>query len=303
MDDIIYIDRVSGQRAVEKVYGKRALEFLYGDRCLSRLGQWAFLPWLSQYPFISAAYGFLQKMSWSARKIVPFIKAYGIDEKEFLDSPQQFTSFNDFFIRKLKATARPIAPGAHVAIIPADARYYFYENIDANAGFIVKGEKLNLATLLQDAHLAERYVGGSLLVARLCPSDYHRFHFPVDCVPSQTRLINGWLYSVNPIAIKKDIAIFTKNKRTVCELDTEQFGKVLYLEIGATNVGSICETYTPFIPQLKGAEKGYFEFGASALILLFAKDCIQFDADLLAATEQGIEMRCLLGQQMGTAKK
>ena len=84
-------------------------------------------------------------------------------------------------------------------------------------------------------------------------------------------------------------------------LDSKTFGKVLYLEIGATSVGSIQETYSPGKFQTKGAEKGYFEFGGSALILLFAKDAIQFDQDLLAATQEGFEIRCLLGQSMGRA--
>ena len=140
-----------------------------------------------------------------------------------------------------------------------------------------------------------------MAIVRLCPSDYHRFHFPCDCVPGQTRLINGWLYSVNPLAIKNNLDIFTQNKRTLCELETNRFGKILYLEIGATNVGSIQQTYEPFEKQPKGAEKGYFEFGGSSLILLFAKGMIQFDQDLLDATEAGLEMRCLMGQQMGVA--
>ena len=166
---------------------------------------------------------------------------------------------------------------------------------------IVKGEKLNLVELLNDQKLAEEYVGGSLVAARLCPTDYHRFHFPCDGVPNKTRFINGWLYSVNPIAIKRDIAIFTKNKRAICELQSDHFGKVQYIEVGAANVGSIRETYTPFRHVNKGAEKGYFEFGASALILLFQKGRITFDEDLVKATREGFEIRCLMGQQMGKA--
>ena len=140
-----------------------------------------------------------------------------------------------------------------------------------------------------------------MVLARLCPTDYHRFHFPCDCLPGQTKLINGWLYSVNPLAVKKNIQILTQNKRTLCLLDTPLFGSVAYMEIGATSVGSIQETYVVDRFQVKGAEKGYFEFGGSALILLFPKNTIQFDSDLLAATEQGLEMRCLLGQSMGRA--
>ena len=302
MTDIVYIDRLTGQRRIELIYGAKALELFYGDHFFSRLMKIGPLTLLAKYPFFSAFYGYLQKRAASKKKILPFIKKFDVDSSEFLEDTRSFSSFNDFFIRHLKPEARPIASGDDIAVMPADARYYFYQHIEKNTGFIVKGERLNLKELLQDSALAEEFTGGSLLIARLCPSDYHRFHFPCDCIPQETRFINGWLYSVNPLAIKKNVSIFVKNKRTVCELQTKQFGKVLYLEIGATNVGSIHQTYTPFVKQTKGTEKGYFEFGASSLILLFKKDAIQFDADLIEATKEGIEMRCLMGQRMGICK-
>jgi phosphatidylserine decarboxylase len=230
---------------------------------------------------------------------VPFIRKFEVDPSEFLLPVTAFTSFNDFFVRKLKIEVRPIAPGKDAAVMPADGRYFFYQDICQCDGFVVKGKKFNLAALLKDPVLAAQYEGGSMVIARLCPSDYHRFHFPCDCIPSSTRLINGWYYSVNPIAIRKNLEIFTQNKRTVCELKTDNFGNILYLEIGATSVGSIQETYVPDTFQPKGAEKGYFEFGGSSLILLFTKGSIQFDEDLLQATEAGYEIRCLMGQRMG----
>ena len=299
MTDIIYIDRQTGQKYTEKVYKGCALRFLYGDSWLSRsLRPWL-LPSLTKWPWFSHFYGHLQKHPSSVRKILPFIEKFGIDSSEFLDPISTYRSFNDFFIRKLKSKARPIDPDPCVAVMPADGRYYFYADIDQCPGFIIKGQKFELEALLGEPRLAKEFQGGSMVLARLCPSDYHRFHFPCDCLPGPTTLINGWLYSVNPWAVKRNIQILTQNKRTLCELQTPFFGKVLYMEIGATSVGSIQETYTPGQWQVKGAEKGYFEFGGSALILLFAKNTITFDSDLLAATEEGFEIRCLLGQSMG----
>lgn len=301
MTDIVYIERSTGQQKVEKVYKGRALRLIYGDQWISRFLQVFVLPFLVKTSLFSCFYGRLQKHPRSAKKVLPFVKKFEVDVAEFLEPPSSFRSFNDFFIRRLKPEARPIAPGEQVAVMPADGRYYFYQDISQAEGFIVKGKKFSLASLLGSHQLAEAYAEGSLVIARLCPSDYHRFHFPCACLPSPSRLINGWLYSVNPLAIKKNLNIFTQNKRTLCELETKQFGKVLYLEIGATNVGSIRQTYTPFTWQEKGAEKGYFEFGGSSLILLFAKGTIQFDPDLLAATQAGLEIRCLMGQRMGVA--
>ena len=261
-DPIVYIDRSTGKQEVEKVYGAAALKFIYGEGLFSRIFGVPLMYLLARLPFISALYGFWQERSFTKKKIAPFIENYGIDPAEFAENPKNFKSFNDFFIRRLKPEARPIAPGDGVAIIPADGRYLFYPNLSLADGFVVKGQKFNLATLLDNADLADEFRQGTMVMARLCPSDYHRFHFPCDCVPSESRLINGWLFSVNPMAIKsalkRDIDVFTQNKRTVCELHTEKFGKMLYMEIGATNVGSIHQTYAPYLPQRKGAERAIF---------------------------------------------
>lgn len=299
MNDIICIDRLTGKKFGEKVYKGAAVTLLYGNSLLSWLIRPWLLPLLTRWPYFSSLYGHLQKHSSSMKQIQPFINEFGIDQTEFLEPVTHFRSFNDFFIRKLKPDARPVDPDPTIAVIPADGRYYFYENIETCSGFVVKGQKFDLNTLLGNSALAQDYQDGSMVMARLCPSDYHRFHFPCDCTPGSAHCINGRLYSVNPLAIKQNIHIYTQNKRKITELQTKAFRRILYLEVGATNVGSIQETYTPGHWQPKGGEKGYFEFGGSALILLFAKNTIQFDHDLLLATKEGFEIRCLLGQSMG----
>jgi len=299
--NILYINRKTGQKEVERVYKNSALLFLYGEHWFTKLMSKGVLPLVAKLPFFSQFYGYLQKRSSSRKKIGPFIKHFDVNESEFLESIDQFHSFNDFFIRRLKFESRPIAAGSEVAVIPADGRYYFYQNINEVDGFIVKGKKFNFETLLENKAQAHLYEGGSMVLARLCPSDYHRFHFSCDGVPGASRVINGWLYSVNPIAIKKNLDIFTQNKRTVCEIETEAFGQMLYVEVGATCVGSIQETYRPGKKYLKGEEKGYFEFGGSSLILLFQKGTIGFDEDLLEATRNDFEIRCLMGESMGKA--
>ncbi len=297
MDPITYIERTTGKEEVEKVYKASALGFVYGNGFWSRSLGTFFQRLISKPLFFSSLYGALQKRGSSKKKIRPFIKAFNVDPTEFAEPIDSFSSFNDFFIRKLKPEARPLAGGEETAIMPADARYLFYPNIEQADGFVVKGQKFELSTLLDDKNLASQYSQGTMVIARLCPSDYHRFHFPCDCIPGETKLINGWLYSVNPAAIKKNIHIFSQNKRTLCELETKKFGKVLFMEIGATSVGSIHQTYTPCIPYPKGAEKGYFSFGASSLILLFQPGAIALDQDLTSHPHR--EIRCLMGQSLG----
>lgn len=296
---IKFIDRLTKKISVEKVYGALGLKLLYGDDLLTRFIGAPLLHFLVRNPIFSSIYGSFQKTRGSKKKIKPFIKNFEIDSSEFLLNVDEFNSFNDFFTRKLKPEARPIDSSETRAIIPADGRYLFYQNIDETTGFVVKDQKFNLETLLDDPELARKYSGGSMIIARLCPIDYHRFHFPVDCIPNETKIINGLLYSVNPIAIKKDIHIFTQNKRAITELETEKFGKVLFLEIGATSVGTISQTYLADKLYAKGEEKGYFSFGASSLILLFEPNHLTIDEDLLLATKEGHEIRCLMGQSMG----
>lgn len=293
---IRYINRESGKLEEEKVYGERALYFLYGKK--SWLGT-ILCKILAHFTFFSHFYGFLQKRPSSKKKIVPFIEKYHLDPNEFLEPVSSFATFNDFFIRKLKPQARPIAKGIDIAIIPADGRYLFYQHIENCDGFIVKDKKFTLDQLIKDKALSASFVNGSMIIARLCPLDYHRFHFPCDCLPGKTVHVNGPLYSVNPIAIKQNIAILAENKRACTLLKTKERGNILYMEVGATSVGSIHQTYQPNRFTLKGAEKGYFCFGGSTLILLFEEGRLEIDQDLICASKEHIEIYCKMGQSMG----
>ena len=243
----------------------------------------------------------MQKSCLSRPEVTRFIKKYGVDTEEFQDPVANFTSFNDFFIRKLKPAARPIVPGNDVAILPADARYLVYPNIAEAEGFFVKGKKFSLETLLQDSDLANTYAQGSAILARLCPTDYHRFHFPCNCLPGRPQPITGPLYSVNPIALRKRIEILSENKRMITHLHTKNFGAILFIEVGAAHVGTIHQTYVPDERYAKGDEKGYFSFGGSSLILLFEPTRLQLDQDLIDASQKGLETRGLMGQSLGRA--
>lgn len=300
MEPIVVIDRESGKKESEKVFGDWAIDLLYGKSWWSRTFGKVFREATSRWLFFSQLYGWWQRTHWSASQIVPFIKKYGINANEFLDPVDSFGCFNDFFIRALKPEARPIAGDKEVAVIPADGRYRFISNIAEAGDIIIKGESFSIAQLLDDPALAERYANGSMVLARLCPSDYHRFHFPTLALPMTTRLINGYLYSVNPLSVKKSLKRFCENRRMVTELRTEHFGTIQYVEVGATSVGSIVQTVAPHTIQPKGGEKGYFAFGGSALVLLFEPGRLTFSEDLENLGREGLEIKCLMGQPLGT---
>ncbi len=295
--DVFFIDRVSKQKIKEEIPGKSWLELLYTSNPLGSVLK----PILCKWPLFSRVYGALQNRASSKKKIEPFIDKYKIDSSEFLHPPSSFVCFNDFFIRKLKPQSRPITSGNDVAILPADGRYRVYQEFNHAEGIVVKGEKFSLQTLLKSGDLADRYAKGSMVIARLAPVDYHRFHFPCNGTGASPELINGPLYSVNPIALRDNIHILSENKRVVTHFNTPQFGTILYIEIGATNVGSIVQTFEPEKHYAKGDEKGYFCFGGSCILLFFEPGKIQFDQDLVETTKQGLETLGRLGQSMGRA--
>ncbi len=302
MADIHYIDRLTKKEEREKVYGKFFIEMLYGSGLLARISSFIFRPLFARALVFSRLYGAFQKSRLSRFKVKSFVKAFHMDTSEFLDPVDSFRSFNDFFIRKLKPEVRPLANGNNVAILPADGRYLVYPNILRSDGFLVKRQKFSLDRLLQDPQLVHKYEQGALVLARLCPTDYHRFHFPFDCIPEKTRTIKGPLFSVNPIALKRNIHILSENKRMITPLHTKNLGTVLYIEVGATYVGTIHQTFIPQKSYEKGDEKGYFSFGGSCIILLFEPSRIEFDQDLLEVSHRKMETRGLLGQPLGRAR-
>lgn len=302
MDKIYYIDRKSQKKECEVVYGGAFLFLLYGDSFLSKIFSVILTPLIVKIPFFSKMYGVLQNRKKSRKKVRPFIERFHVDASEFEKKIDEFSSFNDFFYRKLKPSARPLIKNPNVAALPADGRYLFFKNINHFDEFYIKGKKFALESFLQSKTLAKQYENGSMVIARLCPTDYHRFHFPINCVPNEPRLINGDLYSVNPIALRKRLEILVENKRYLTLLQSDLFKEVAFVEIGATFVGSVFPSFTPHIPYKKGDEKGYFAFGASMIVLLFQKGVIEFDADLIEATSKKIEIKALVGQSMGTSK-
>lgn len=293
---ITFFSRLTQRIETEAVYGEAFLRFTYETApgllpLHAVVKRAAFSQW----------YGARMDAPASRAKIAPFLATYGVDTAEFAEPPESFRSFNEFFYRKLKPGARPIAPGENEVVFPADGRHLVLPDIGACDSFFIKGVRFGLAALLGDADQARRYEHGSLLISRLCPVDYHRFHFPAAGTPGEAKKINGPLYSVSPIALRKRPSILWENKREITVLKTETLGEVLLLEIGATCVGSIVQTYTPGAPVAKGAEKGYFRFGGSCFITIFEPGKIRFAEDLVEHSKAGREVYARMGDVAAAA--
>ncbi|MEM9671565.1 MAG: archaetidylserine decarboxylase [Bacteroidota bacterium] len=289
---IKYIDRQTGEVKTENPPAQGLLKFLY----YNPFGKAAILP-IAKRKFISEWYGKNMDKPSSVKKIQDFVDQLDIDMSESLKPISEFTSFNDFFYRELKPEVRPIGEGL---VSPGDGRLIAFENVAELDNFFVKGKKFTLPEFLDDEQLAREYENASLLILRLAPNDYHRFHFPYDGVPAEAITIKGSYYSVSPLAVANNFSkVFSENKREYCTLKTGDKGDVLLAPVGATMVGSIIETYTPDQPVKKGDEMGYFAFGGSSILMLIDQDELKIDPDILENTRGQLETLVRMGETIG----
>jgi len=332
-DPIRYLDRTDKTLKTEDIYGERWLRWAY-ENPVGRFAVWLlirraiFSRWYGNRMNRRSGIQLLPFSQPSDELILPFITKYNIDVGDFAKSPFDYKTFNEFFYRALKPGARPIAPGDAVAALPADGRHLAFQNVDEADGYYVKGAKFTLKELFGDASeevrpggadrssaggtvaggvptasrsLPDLFAGGSMLISRLCPVDYHRFHFPAPGIPGEPRLVNGFLYSVSPVALRRSLRYLVENRRVVTRIESSVFGTVAMIEVGATNVGSIRQSFVPGRPIQKGEEKGLFAFGGSCVITLFQKGRIRFDADLVQSSAEQIEVYARMGDRLGEA--
>ncbi len=298
MQGIKYFNRYTGQVEDEMVLGEKYLQWIYG----TTTGEVA-LHMLVKRAFFSALMGWWYNRPASAKAVSGFVNDYGINMADSSKQIGEFKHFNDFFYRKLKEGARPLAgDDDRTAVFPADARHMGWQRADEIDRVIVKGQKIEIVGRFGgEEELARPYLEGAVVLSRLCPCDYHRFHFPVSGTPGNWIKIAGPLASVSPYCLAKKLSWLWTNKRHLTFIDTVQWGRVAMLEVGATGVGLIEETYKKDTPYNRGDEKGYFAFGGSTVMCFFEPGRIKLADDLLEKTAQGMELFARQGDYMGTA--
>ncbi|WP_143317798.1 phosphatidylserine decarboxylase [Clostridium sp. HBUAS56017] len=281
----------------EKVAGGKYITWCYA----SPIGK-SLTELLIKKKLVSKLYGKYCDTKLSKRKIKTFIDDFDIDMGITTKKLDEFSSFNDFFIRQLTNEARPFNTDIKTLISPGDGRLLAYDNISMNKLIQVKNLTYSLSELLGDDKIAQEYEGGICIVLRLCPTDYHRFHFVDSGIPGKSKFINGSYYSVNPTALERIPKLYCQNKREWSLFKSDNFGDIIHVEVGATCVGTIVQTYTPGQKVKKGEEKGYFKFGGSTTILFFKKDTISISDDILVQSSLGFECKVSMGETIGTKK-
>ncbi len=289
---IEYFDRRSGRICRENVMGDAAMRWAYES-----LSGRIVAPLLFASSLPSRLLGLYFDSALSRRRISGTIRDLQIDASEFAGPVEQFTSFNDFFTRRLREDARPYSEDERHLLSPADGRLLVYDRIDAESCIAVKGVEDSLSNLFGRS-MAD-FSGGQVAVVRLCPADYHWFHFPCDGrIIEQTR-IKGRYDSVNPLALNARKKIFCRNKREYCLMDTPGFGRLACMEVGAFGVAGIHQRFAG--PKVRRMQpKGYFDFGGSTVVLVFQKDTVRFDNDLMENSRRGIETLVRVGETIGS---
>ena len=259
-------------------------------------------------PVLGAPLRFLMTRKWvsqlggaymdagiSKYRIAKFVKSNHIDLSDYEDRP--YSSFNDFFTRKILPYKRVFSSDPADFCSPADSRLSAFK-VEENAVFTIKSNPFTLEELLCDKALAKEYAKGMVLVFRLSVDDYHRYaFFDGGKVASAPRYVPGAFHTVRPIAFAHQRRVLCQNAREVTVLQTENFGKAIQIEVGAMMVGRIVNH--PKEEFLRAEEKGYFAFGGSTVVLILKEGAVELDPVFFENTANGLETRVLCGETIG----
>jgi phosphatidylserine decarboxylase len=245
-------------------------------------------------PTVSKIVGVILRCPASRVFIKRFIAQNGIKMDDY--HSVKYNSFDDFFAREIKEGCRPFPAESSVLASPCDGKLTAYA-ITSDTVFRIKHSLYSIKTLLQDNALAYEYSDGTCLVFRLSPDDYHRYCFVDDAEIIKRKKINGVLHTVRPIAYQNH-TVFCQNSREYTVMQTNNFGKIVQMEVGALFVGKI-SNHKKIGNILRGEEKGMFRFGGSTIILLFTKDAVRIDSVIEKNTELNRETIMRMGEKVG----
>ena len=207
--------------------------------------------WLTQ---LAGRFASRPRGAWTQAAIRRFVAKYGVNMNEAAQPDiRTYATFNDFFTRALRPSARPLAQAE--LLCPVDGAISQFGAIQDGQIFQAKGHHYSARALLGgDADLARAFDGGQFATIYLSPRDYHRIHMP--CAGRLLRMIHvpGDLFSVNPATARGVPGLFARNERVVCifdglvhDTDPRRRGTVngpwALVLVGATIVGSMATTW------------------------------------------------------------
>lgn len=282
-----YID-LQGKKVSNITNQDKLLSFLYTNI----FGRMLLKPLIQ--PQVSKLAGRYLSSAHSKWLISKFIERNEIDMDIYEEC--DYSSFNDFFTRKIKPDCRPVPEDLDVLISPCDCLATVYP-IQENTTFSIKNTEYTLRSLLRSPRLAKRFRGGYAYVLRLTVEDYHRYLYSVSGKQSKNYHIDGTYHTVNPIA-NDYLPIYKENTREYTVIHSKEFGDVLQMEVGALLVGKI-SNHKQSTVVTRGEEKGFFEYGGSTIVVLTQKGRVTPRSDLLTNSKNGYETKVLQAHPLG----
>ena len=215
-----------------------------------------------------------------------YVKIFKIDMEIFEpENPCEYETLNDLFIRHKKYIE--FYEDEDIVVSPSDSLVIAHGDIEDNYVYQIKGKKYKIEELIP---YKTQINNGYFVNLYLSPSDYHRFHAPIDMEIVKATFIPGKLMPVKPSQLEKEL-VFPKNKRVVLRCKDKKDRFFYFVAVGAMIVGKIhfnfderlqkdydeivtFEYDTP-IKIKKGEELGRFEFGSS-ILLFFGADHFKY---------------------------
>jgi len=254
-----------------------------------------------------------QQSSLTAPVIRWFAKKFDVDMQDAVNSDlNAYPTFNTFFTRPLKPSARPIVADDDAIACPADGKISAMGNITDARVFQAKGIDYSLLNLLGgDGEATKRLGNGRFTTIYLSPRDYHRLHMPLSGRLIKQSHVPGRLFSVGPHTVRALPDLFTRNERVIAQFETEQ-GLMALVLVGAMNVAAIETVWHGLVtpPQRsiishedysessesvrldKGSEMGRFNMGSTIIVLL--ENSANWSGDLQAG--DAVRMGQLIGK-------
>lgn len=285
-----YKDR-DGKEYIISTSQDRFLHFLYNNR----LGRSLLKVMISEQ--VTDFIEWYMNTRLSTLKIDGFIKKNNIKISDY--EKKFYKNYNEFFTRRIKKSKRPINMDENVLISPSDGKVTVYP-ISDRLIVNIKHIDYSVKSLLLDRELAEEMEGGWLYVIRLTVDNYHRYCYPDSGYQYENYYIPGVFHTVNPVALE-NTSVFAQNARAYTIIDSDNFGRLIQMEVGAMGVGRIVNHKESTFVK-KGQEKGYFEFGGSTICLFVTKDGAQPDEDIIKNTADGFETLVKMGERIGISK-
>ncbi|WIA37971.1 hypothetical protein OEZ86_001347 [Tetradesmus obliquus] len=298
------IDRGTGQHTLESCPFPDALRLtlLYktwiGRLLLSLPLTWWILSW--QHHRV-ARYANSPK---SKKAIPSFIKTFKIDASAAEKPVESYPTLQAFFARRLKPGMRPLAAPDNdaVAVHPADSRCVVYDSVDAAHHFWIKGQHFSVAKLLGPGYdVRDHWRHAAIAINRLSPSDIHRLHASVSGTVVKIARRGTRFMASEFAAVHSCMDIMVDNDRLVMEFDSKEFGTVVQVMIGASEVGNVMPLIKEGQHVKKGDEVAVFAYGGSIMVTLFGGGAIKFDDDLEAYSKAGRETLVTFASSLGRA--